>query len=428
MRVLMINANMFETPPCIPIGLEYAVSALQLAGHGVRVLDLWHFEDPLAEIARVLREETFDIAGMTMRNLDTAQAARYINFAPQIRAFTEDLREAGLRVILGGCGFAAMPREIMEYTGADFGVAGPADAALPRLLRELEVNPDAWKRAPLDARIVNGHALGIDPDFVPARAEHIKYFPYIEKGSVVGFATQYGCSESCLYCIEAGTKCVRRSPAAVIAEIKSLCSKGFDHYHLCDSEFNQNLDFCIAFLDELKRAKLNMHWAAYMKPAPCSADLLDGLRDTGVYLITLSVDSAEAGAAGGRYSWDDVAMFVRGCRERGMRLAVDLTVGLPDEPIENVRAAMEFFRRERPELVNVNAFLRVYGGTGLEKLLRERTDLHQYLSDPLPIGPPLERLFFNQIPLPEIKALTCGDPVFKLEGFDHGTNYELLRG
>ena len=428
MRVLFVNANMFETPPCIPIGLEYAASGLELAGHDVRIVDLWHFEDPLEELARVLRGEKFDIAGMTMRNLDTAQAARYVNFAPQIRAFTEDLQKAGLRVILGGGGFSAMPREILEYTGADFGVAGPADVALPRLLRELQINTGAWTRAPLDARIVNGHVLGMDPDFVPARAEQIKYFPYLEKGGVVGFATQYGCDETCLYCIEAGTRCMRRNPAAVVAELKGLVQKGFDHYHLCDSEFNQNVGFCVEFLEELKRAKLKMRWAAYLKPAPCSAALLDGLRDTGVYLITLSVDSATAGAVVGRYSWDDVAAFARGCRARGIRLAVDLTVGLPGEPLENVRAAIEFFRRERPELVNVNAFLRVYGGTALEKLLRARPDLHEFLSSPPPPAPPLERLFFNQIQLPDIKALIGDDPVFKLEGFDRGTNYELLRG
>jgi hypothetical protein len=427
MKILLINANTFKTPPCMPIGLEHAVSAIERAGHKARVLDMWHYDSPLEEMARVLREEHFDWAGVSFRNLDTAHAGRYLNFVFEAHMIVRDLQRAGARVILGGSGFSAMPAEILRYTGADFGVLGPADVALPQLLDGLEANAEAMLSGPLESRIIDGFRAGIDPDFAPARAEFINYKPYIEKGSIVGFATQFGCECGCIYCVEAGTRRLARRPAAVAAELRALRAKGFDHYHLCDSEFNHDAAHCLGVLAELERAKLDMRWTLYMKPVPCSDEMLDGLRRTGAYLITLSVDSAIACARGGAYGWDDVAAFVRGCRGRGIMLAIDLTVGLPDEPPENARRAVEFFRAKRPDKVNVNSWLRVYGGTRLERLIRERPDLHEFLTDPLPPGPPLERLFFNQLPLPEIKMLIGDDPLFKVEGFDPGTSYEVLK-
>ena len=426
MRCLLINANRMSNPPCIPLGVEHAAAALEHAGHSVRVLDLWHYDDALQELDRVLNEESFDIAGVSVRNLDTAQAAKYLNFIPDVRMISENVQRAGIKVILGGSGFSAMPREILEYTGADFGIAGPADRALPMLVGELGKNAAAWETAPLDARVVRAWSMDIDRDLVVRRAVHVKYYPYMEMGSVVGFATQYGCPRECLYCVEAGAGHRMRNPRAVLAELKDLYSQGFNDLHLCDSEFNHDPRHCMEVLNVMAGGGMEFRWALYMQPAPCSAELLDGLQRTGAYLITLSVDSAVACANDGWYGWDDVEFVLNGCRERGIKLAVDLTLGQPDEPESNARRAMDFFKKNRPDKVNVNAWLRVYGGTGLEALLRQRPELHGHLSDPMPPGPPLEKLFYNQLPMEEIAAMIDGDPVFKLEGFDPGTNYEII--
>jgi radical SAM superfamily enzyme YgiQ (UPF0313 family) len=425
MRFLLINANTFSDPPCIPIGVEYAASALRRHGHTVGVCDLWPHPSPMEELIRRLNAETYDMAGVSFRNLDTAQAARYINFAPHVRKIVDTLHTHNLPVVLGGTGFQAMPREVLAYTGADFGIDGPADTALPQLVQQFDASRDAWLGAPPDARIVNAHPIGIEPDAVPERAVDIYYPSYIAKGSVVGFATQFGCPEQCDYCVEAGTRFCTRQPRAVVAELKALCAKGFDDYHLCDSEFNIDINHCHGVLDAMAAAGLKMRWALYMKPAPCDAALLDGLQRTGAYLATVSVESAAI--ARGRYAWDDVAFILCGLRERGIKAAVDLTVGLPDEEIGSVRRAIDFFRTERPDKVNVNAFLRVYGGTRLESMLRTRADLRAHLTEELPDGPPLFRLFYNQLPLEELKIMLGEDPMFKLEGFDHGTNYEILK-
>jgi len=52
----------------------------------------------------------------------------------------------------------------------------------------------------------------------------------------------------------------------VISEIRTFVDAGFDHFHLCDSEFNESLDYAIDFCTALKKAGMEMKWAAYMKP------------------------------------------------------------------------------------------------------------------------------------------------------------------
>ncbi|MEW6201532.1 MAG: radical SAM protein [bacterium] len=421
MKILLINPNAFRNPPCIPVGLEYVADALERSGNSVHVMDMCYEDSPLERLKQTIGAEHFDFAGVTIRNIDTSQAARYVNFMPEIKAVVEELHGAGLKVVLGGSGFSGMTERIMQFTGADFGIRGPADRAIQKLCQEV-------KNGNLSGRIISGWELGIDPEVVPRRAVHINYAPYIEGGGIVGFATQYGCPERCLYCLEAGTALLHRRPAAVAEELRSLHAQGFTHYHLCDSEFNHDLKFCVDVLREIADMKLDIRWTLYMKPVPFGKDLLMWLKLAGVYLITLSVDSAAASASGGRYCWDDVAFVVRCCHERGIKLAIDLVVGMPGEPLHSVRQAIEFFRRERPECVNVNAWLRVYDGTHLEALLRTQPDLQAHLSDPLPPAPPLEqRVFYNHIDIEQLRDMIGGDAIFKLEGFDPGTNYEVIR-
>lgn len=420
MKILLVNSNTFREPPTIPVGLEYAASALERAGHEVHVLDMTFTDDPLDSLRRALASERFDLAGVSVRNIDTCQFGRYINFMSHVRDVASALHSAGLRTVLGGSGFSGMPEAILEYTGADFAVVGPADVAFPAFCEKIASDEKNI------SRFMDGWHMGIHPDAVPVRARHIDYKPYLANGGIIGFATHFGCPERCLYCMESRSGFLPRSPSAVAAELSAFCAQGYDHFHLCDGEFNHDHQYCLDVLDAVANAHLDMRWTAYMKPLPFSAAMLDAMRRANVYHFTLTVDSAETSDRDGKYGWDDVAFIVRGCRDRGIRLAIDLVVGMPDEPPESVRHAVEFFRTERPTSVNVNAWLRVYGGTNLERLLRSRPDLHTHLSASLPPHPPLlEPVFFSAAPMEEIAALVGDDPLFKLEGFDPGTNYEV---
>lgn len=420
MRLLLVNANTHNTPPVIPIALEYLGSFLADAGHPPQLFDMWGKDDPLAALTSLLARERFSVACVSLRNFDTAQHARFHSFVPLLRETVALLREAGLPVVLGGSGFSVLPQALLQESGAEFGVVGPGELALLELLEEIKKGKQAIR--PLR----DGYAAGIPREYVPRRAHLVEYAPYLQAGGIVGFATQYGCPRACPYCVEAGTPLLQRHSLAVVAELQQLTSCGYHRFHLCDSEFNQHLEHCHSLLDAMVDARLDMDWALYMQPMPASPRLVRGLARSGASLITLSVDSAVADSPRGHYDWQAVADLLCACRREGIKVAVDLTLGLPDEDDDAPHRALDFFRRERATRVNVNSYLRVYGGTALERQLRRRPELARDLLQPLSSGPIVGPVFYNRIPVEYLRELTAADPMFKLEGFDPGTNYEVV--
>lgn len=416
--ILLINPNRYRTPPVIPVGLEYIGWALDRAGWNVRMLDLCFVENPVEATIRALEETRPLFIGITIRNIDSALFHNNIFFLPEIKTIIETVKNVGIPVVLGGVGFSATPEQMLKETSADFGVAGPGETAIVRLAEQIKTGG----RPP---KITDGWKTGIDTGFSPERPFHLDYKPYIENGGIVGFATQYGCTDNCPYCIEACTPSHFRNPAAVIRELSFLRSKGFDNFHLCDSEFNLDLDFAESFSVKLADAGLNISWAVYMKPVPWSEKLFKELKRSGANVITLSVDSFALSSQNPRYIFKDLESIIRICRDLEIKLAVDLLTGYPDEPVESTAAAFEFFKAHRPDTVGVNAFFRVYPGTELESTISNRPDWKQKLTR-IEYGSSLDPVFYNHIPLEKLKELAGGDPLFKIEGFERTTNYERL--
>ena len=70
-------------------------------------------------------------------------------------------------------------------------------------------------------------------------------------------------------------------PLDVIQEIKELIKMGYDHFHLCDAEFNENILYCVNLLQSIVNEKLKFKWALYMKPINYSQKMLELLKKTG---------------------------------------------------------------------------------------------------------------------------------------------------
>jgi len=417
--ILLINPNTRREPPVIPLGLEIVGSALERAGHVVEILDLCFESDPMGAAAETVRRVRPLFAGITIRNVDSAIFDNNEYFMPGITKVVQAVKNEGAATVLGGAGFSAMPELVLKETGADYGVCGPAEKAIVDFA-------DDMKSGAAPDRIIDGWRAGIDPSFVPERPFKIDYQRYIANRGIIGFNTQYGCAGRCEYCIEAGTKVIHREPAAVIREITGLRELGFRDFHLCDCEFNLNLDFSERFADELTAAELDISWVAYMKPAPVSDRLFSLLKKSGVIAITLSVDSVAPDSPDSAYSFDDVASFIRLCREHEIKLAVDLLTGLPGEPLESTVKTLDFFRKHRPDTVGASCHVRVYPGTKTHAGLIRREDMAAFLTRP-PDDSRLDPVFYNHLPTERLKEITADDPMFKIEGFENSSNYERLK-
>ncbi len=416
MRVALVNPNRYLEAPVIPVGLEYLAHYLAEAGHEPEVIDLAFSEDPERELRERLGARGFGLTGFTFRNLDTSLYYNMAGFLGELARLVAVAREScGAPVVIGGTGLLAGPREVAGRAGCDWAVHGPGELALPWLAGQLErgVRPPA---------LIDGHRHAFDRDAVPERARWVDYAPYLERGGVVGFATQTGCRESCSYCLEARTPWKARAPRAVVEELRGLASRGYRDLHLCDSEFNQDPDACKLLLKEMAAAGLGLRWALYMKPLPHDEALFRLLASSGARLVTLSVDSRSL--ARGRYRTADLASFIRLAQRHGIRVAVDLLLGFPGESLEEARGILDFFRAVRPESVGVNPWLRLYKYAELTSQVRDHLPRGARLkgSDPDYLDP----VFINCLAPEAVQEMFAGDGLFRLEGLDRLTNYQRL--
>ena len=138
MRVLLINPNTYRFPPVPPIGLEHVAASVEEAGHVAEILDLCFSDAPLKDIDEAVAEFGPDIVGVSVRNVDTVLFQTNEFFLDDIRNVVRHVREKyGLAVIIGGAGVAADPEGIVDYLGADYAVAGPAEGAVNELLEDI---------------------------------------------------------------------------------------------------------------------------------------------------------------------------------------------------------------------------------------------------------------------------------------------------
>jgi tRNA A37 methylthiotransferase MiaB len=263
---------------------------------------------------------------------------------------------------------------------------------------------------------------GRNPEsFCPERMATSSDEKYIEKEGLLGFETHKGCSSVCAYCIEAGTPVIFRQPRDVICELSQLVDQGYGHLHLCDSEFNEDLNYSTAFLDEVIREDLAFKWALYMKPGNFDGRLFELLKKSGAYLITLTVDTFQRG----HDYWRAVERMVALGRKTGIRICIDLLTGFPYENEEVTKRVLDLFRRTGPDEVVINVFIRLYRNLSITKIIDNDPLLNKYLFG---AGPGEEGLlspyFYNSLPVEWVKELIHGEDLFRIAGEEKVVNYQ----
>lgn len=414
MKVLLINPNRFQSPPVPPIGLEYVASSLEEGGHETTILDLCFSGDIIADVDKGIASFRPDIIGITVRNIDTVLFHTNEFFLDDIKTIIDHIKSAhGLSVIIGGAGVSAFPEGIAEYLNADYAVCGPGEHAVHDILGHFENSTEKkivfYGRYPVPVRCRR-------------RQSALPYEQYCRNGGIIGFETHKGCSSSCVYCLEARSRVTFKEPADVISEIRTFVDAGFNHFHLCDSEFNESLDYATDFCTALKKTGMEMQWVVYMKPENYNTKLFRLMKETGVYLITLTVDSWKKCAM----YWADVEKFLFSAKSSGLKVAVDFLTGFPNEKESEILEYFDILRRPLPDSVGVNTYIRLYKALQITKIVSSDSALRHHIiarqKDPSFIQP----VFYNRIPTDRLKELLQGDPLFRIEGIEQSVNYNRI--
>lgn len=420
LRILLINPNTYKNPPVPPLGLEYLILSLEKTNHTCDILDLTFSENPLEELNAKIKRISYDIIGFSIRNIDSCLFFNNEFFLEGVKKMIECVKDYNIPVILGGSGFSAMPEEILDYLKADFGIIGPGEKAFPYFLK-------VWESNQLDKKIINGWDYGLNNKIELARPKQIEYNRYIENGGILGFLTHIGCSNGCPYCIEANKKVYYRKISRVVKEIEILVSKGYRHFHLCDSEFNENLSYSKEFCKAIIENSIDFKWTLYMKPFPYDEELFALLSETNAHLITLTVDSDENIQFQNNYSYDDLEKIVEYCKKYKIDLAIDLLTGYPGEPLQSTKKVIQFFKKNRPKTVGINFYYRLLKNTKLSKLIEENQDMQKQLTRAISEKENyLTPIFYTQYKKEDIQELIGNDDLFRIPGIIPKANYQFF--
>ena len=412
-RVLLINPNRYHHPPVIPIGLEYISHALKEAGHETLMLDLC-FEDSInARIARTLAEFMPDAICVTIRNIDSVLYPDTEFFLPAIRDIINEIRlNSKVPVIIGGAGMGADPEGILSFTGADMGVLGPGESILSELLasdKYLTNHGEIIKGTPPD-------------DYIYRRGTATDCAEYLANGGLGGFNTHWGCSSCCPYCMEAQTPVHLRNPVSVAKEVASLVDSGMDHLHLCDPEFNENIDHADKVLRQMAKEAPSLKWALYMRPGYYSPALFEHLAKSGAYLITLSVDTCEHSD---KYL-TDLSEMIRLAKDNGISTCVDLLAGLPDEQAGLLERTLDTLSKAGPKETVINTTLRLQGILPItQRVLGSVTHRKHIINTNANLDSLLHPVFYQRLTPDDIRKLTGNNPEIRIAGQEKVVNYQI---
>jgi radical SAM superfamily enzyme YgiQ (UPF0313 family) len=393
-KVLLVNTNSEQAPyPVPPMGICMLASELDGLCE-VRVFDgMFGKSEGLPETVRIFQP---DYIGFGIRNIDDIVADRHIYYVDSIiRDFIEPVRKiTSVPVIVGGSGFSMFPEELMELTGADYGIVGEAVGVLPRLLELLDSNYDP---SFLSNVIVSGDKASTGnsnpPDIVKHREwqgfsaiyRWIDMEPYRAR-SAYSIRTKRGCAHGCIYCtypVIEGHHFITRPAAEVADEIADAQEKaGNMTFEFVDSTFNDPEGHAEAICKEIIRRELRVRLRTMgINPRHTSRELFSLMIEAGFTQIDATPDTASPSMLknlGKGFSMRDVKKMAELIRECDLPTMWFFLFGGPGEDEKTFRETIDFIDQyvNPADLVFMTSGLRVYPDTPLYRIaLKEKKTL-----------------------------------------------------
>ncbi|MEW1870475.1 MULTISPECIES: Sden_1168 family B12-binding radical SAM P-methyltransferase [Streptomyces] len=376
-----------------PIGLCYIAGALEKEGIDVSVLDcivegideevpvakgVWNMGMSEERFRAYIAENEFDVVGFTMiYSSDLQNLYRYAQIVKEVRPETI--------VIAGGLHASIYARRFLQDAVRDgepfidYVLRGEGEIRLGDFLRHLadgkiDLSADGlagWHDGkvfanPQFARVTDLDALPF-PAYhkVPVEkyfAHNVPFSPYPRGKRVLPLYTSRGCPVGCTFCASTNfsKQYIARSVDNVIAEIRHYQDAfGVDEVQFADD----NLTFDRKRATELfeKMVPLGLPWCTPngIMVNTLSAPLVDRMVESGLYQITLSLDSGNAETLKEQHrkpvDLTKVPDLMAYLYDRDVLMHGTLVVGMPGETEDQVKDGFAFV--EQLPFHSINVFI-----------------------------------------------------------------------
>jgi radical SAM superfamily enzyme YgiQ (UPF0313 family) len=388
-NILIISTNRSANPvPVLPSGACLVADAAEQVGHRVYFLDLMFTDDPLRALKSVLGKMSFDVIGLSVRNIDNIDMGSPRNFIEELIPIILAIRRlTEAHLVLGGASLMVMPAEILRATGVSCAVIGDGPSVFPRLVDRL-ARKVSWEDLPGIASFVDGEYRINTPAFPVCRTcrapnynRWLNMKAYRCHLTTIPLQTKQGCRFQCVYCtyrkIE-GSDYHLLDPESVAEATQRYSSSGFDDIEFVDNVFNSPYDHAIAVCESLIRSKNRARLQSIdLNPVSFDHNLLSTMERAGFVGIGITVESAS----------DPVLKALRkGFTAREVVAAAEVVnrnrlpclwiflLGGPGETTdtvkETIRFAEKFIRPQDAAFFNIG--IRIYPGTELETIARRQ--------------------------------------------------------
>ncbi len=385
-RVLLISANTEQiNMPVLPVGLAGVAASLESAGHAVKLVNLMAVENTGPVVAKSVSDFEPDAIGVSVRNIDDQAMENPKFLLDDVKRIVSECKScSNAPVILGGAGYSIFPQSCLAFLGADMGIAGEGEKALPEILHRME------KEENLDG-YPGLHLPGKTQPVKPERIESLDSYPLPRPGTLIDpedesetaetwlpIQTRRGCAMKCLYCstpaIE-GTLLRRRDPARVVDAMRAYVDAGVNRFYFTDNTFNLPYSYAETLCEKIIEAGLNVSCRGIVYPRNIDASLAEKMAAAGFKEVALGFESGSAKMLKNlkkRFSPADVRQVSETLKRFGIARLGFLLLGGPEETRETVSESIRFAESLELEAMKVTAGIRIYPDTQLARIAAEQ--------------------------------------------------------
>jgi radical SAM superfamily enzyme YgiQ (UPF0313 family) len=380
MNVLLISANTERLKmPTLPLGLSLVAAAVRRAGHQVLFLDLLAQADPVIAIQQAISTFTPHVIGISVRNVDDQVMEGPKFLLEPVRDIIAACRALTVSpIVLGGAGYSMFPNAALTYLGADYGIDGEGEVALPLLLDRLQQGRDPADIPGVYVRnqgVVAAGTLAPNLDELPWPDDELFSSVTPNDPEVwVPVQSRRGCPMACSYCSTPnleGRQIRRRSPQSVAQYVARVAEGGFRQFYFVDNTFNLPPSYALELCRSLKALKLDIAWRCILYPHNVPEELVAAMAEAGCVEVSLGFESGcpdVLRAMNKRFQPQEVREISQRLAAHGIRRMGFLLLGGPCETKDSVKESIAFADSLNLEMLSVTAGIRIYPQTPLAKL------------------------------------------------------------
>lgn len=284
--LLYLNPIDWASVAAPPYGLEILAASVADLPVSVSIENPFLSEEPIKFVSSLLSMKTYDIIGLSIRNLDNmahvwemqGDGSDSINsrcFLDDILPVVDIINKTYKGLILcGGAGFSIAPIELLRLFGLRYGVCGPGEETFRILVKEMIDNNNIDSYIAANYKNLPGMVFENNSDsqvvsnLIQPKVQYRHLAYNSEWIGHVPVRISYGCNGQCVYCVERNSKngVLFRSVDEVVSEIECVGKQGKSIWLVCSEANMPNEEYIIKLCDVLAERNIKNQLTSYFVP------------------------------------------------------------------------------------------------------------------------------------------------------------------